>query len=236
MMGTHGLHPKEIPDIRAWNEEMVLKHDPEAFHLHSSGLVRWIESKRIRAVLEAFRGKEDEIILEVGCGAGNILEKMKAGRLVGIDFSLRMAKRTSERLADRINVHSLQADGHKLPFQNQIFDGVICTEVLEHVEDPDRLLGEIRRTAKMGASIALSIPNEELINRLKSAIFGLGLHRILLQGNYEVPERMDDEWHLHVFDLKKLSAKLSRQFHIKKITAVPFSFLPLRYVIVCTPK
>ncbi len=235
-MGSPSLQKKEISDIRAWNEEMVLKHDPEAFHLHSSRLVRWIESRRVKAVLDAFRGKENGMILEVGCGAGNILEKVKAGRVVGIDFSLRMAKRTSERLANRTRVYSLQADGHKLPFQNQIFDGVICTEVLEHVEDPDQLLEEIHRTAKAGASIALSVPNEELINRMKSAVFKLRLRRILLKGNYEVPERMDDEWHLHVFDLKRLSAKLSHQFHIKKIIAIPFSFLPLRHVIVCTPK
>ena len=227
---------REIPDIRGWNEAMVAKHDPEAYHLHSSWPIRIIEKMRVGAVLKALQGKESGDVLEIGCGAGNVLEKVEAAKRVGIDFSLRMAQRTRERLRAGGTLWVLQADGQVLPFQDQSFDGILCTEVLEHVENPDLLLSEIRRVARPDAAIALSIPNENLINQLKEKVFRLGLDRILLGGKYEVPERMDDEWHLHVFDLKELVSKLSKNFLIKKITPIPSPLLPLRYVIAGTPE
>ncbi len=44
----------------------------------------------------------------------------------------------------------LQSDGESLPFADQSFDYVICTHVLEHVDDPIRFLGEQSRVAPMG--------------------------------------------------------------------------------------
>ena len=227
---------REIPDIRGWNEAMVAKHDPEAYHLHSSWPIRLIEKLRVQSILRSLRGKENGRILEIGCGAGNVLEKVEAVKRVGVDFSMRMAQRTRERLRAGGTLWVLQADGQALPFQDQSFDGILCTEILEHVENPDLLLEEIHRVALPNAAVALSIPNENLINQLKEKVFRLGLNRILLGGKYEVPKRMDDEWHLHVFSLKELIEKLSGRFQIKKVTPIPFPFLALRYVIACTPK
>ncbi len=47
--------------------------------------------------------------------------------------------------------------GH-LPFGNESFDLVLCTEVLEHVPDPDKTLDEIRRTLKPSGALVLSTP------------------------------------------------------------------------------
>ncbi|NER04073.1 MAG: methyltransferase domain-containing protein [Okeania sp. SIO3C4] len=43
-----------------------------------------------------------------------------------------------------------QADGENLPFKNNEFDYVICNQVLEHAENPERFLGEQMRVAKRG--------------------------------------------------------------------------------------
>lgn len=49
-------------------------------------------------------------------------------------------------------------DGSTLPFNDASFDAVVCFEVLEHVFDIDRVLSEIRRVLKPGATFMLSIP------------------------------------------------------------------------------
>lgn len=44
----------------------------------------------------------------------------------------------------------VEADGEQLPFANNAFDYVICNQVLEHTEHPDRFIAEISRVAKRG--------------------------------------------------------------------------------------
>ena len=48
--------------------------------------------------------------------------------------------------------------GVALPFQNDVFDGVVCTEVLEHVPSPDDLLREIARVVKPNGIAIFTMP------------------------------------------------------------------------------
>jgi SAM-dependent methyltransferase len=45
-----------------------------------------------------------------------------------------------------------------LPFQNETFQAVVCTEVLEHVPRPQELLREIARVMKPGAQAVITVP------------------------------------------------------------------------------
>lgn len=44
----------------------------------------------------------------------------------------------------------VEADGQYLPFKDKAFDYVICSHVLEHVEDPEKLIHELMRVASRG--------------------------------------------------------------------------------------
>ncbi|MBO6766225.1 class I SAM-dependent methyltransferase [Maricaulis sp.] len=50
------------------------------------------------------------------------------------------------------------ANGEALPFPDRSFDRIICSEVLEHVPDPDRFLSEISRLLKPGGIFVASVP------------------------------------------------------------------------------
>lgn len=229
------LKKKSPQDFRSWNETMVEKHNPEAYHLHSHAAIRFVERMRVASILRAVNGGRGSAVLEVGCGAGNVLEGIRHAKLIGVDLSNRMVKRAKERLASKPFI-AIQADAEFLPFQTSFFDAVICTEVIEHVQDPDRTLEEIWRVARPSARIAISLPNERLINRVKDFFIRWGLAPFLFRGRYNVPERMNEEWHLHVFRLKDFLAKLSTRFLVERVTSIPSSFLPLRYVIACKPR
>jgi SAM-dependent methyltransferase len=52
----------------------------------------------------------------------------------------------------------LYGDGLALPFRDEVFDSVLCNQVLEHVPEPGRLLAEIRRVLRPGGTLLLTAP------------------------------------------------------------------------------
>ncbi|MDO8584849.1 MAG: class I SAM-dependent methyltransferase [bacterium] len=52
----------------------------------------------------------------------------------------------------------VKGDAHNLPFQDESFDAVICKSVLEHVEDPFRVVAELRRVLKPGGLGLIYVP------------------------------------------------------------------------------
>jgi len=56
------------------------------------------------------------------------------------------------------NPATVYYDGKTIPFPDAAFDGVICTEVLEHVPDPGPFVAEMHRVLKPGAIAVVTIP------------------------------------------------------------------------------
>jgi len=51
-----------------------------------------------------------------------------------------------------------QANAVQLPFRDEVFGVVVCTEVLEHTQSPELVLNELRRVLKPGGTLLLSVP------------------------------------------------------------------------------
>lgn len=215
----------------AWNEEMATRYDPEQFYEQSGVLVRLVESRRIATVVRHVAATAGDRILEVGCGAGHILARLPAGELYGIDLADVMLARAGERLGARATL--TKANAEHLPFPDGMFQKVICSEVLEHVPEPARVLAELARVLAPSGVAVVSIPNEPLINRLKHLLLKLRLFKPLLtrKDGYVPPERMDDEWHLHAFILPMLRELAQPWFRVQRVSAIPGSLLPIRYVV-----
>ena len=63
------------------------------------------------------------------------------------------------------------------PFNDETFDMVICTEVLEHlIQDPGHMMYEINRVLKPGGFLILTTPN---------ALFWKVIHKLIFFGNHE---------------------------------------------------
>ena len=217
-------------NFAAWNEGMAARYDVDLFYTHPSRLIRAIEASRIAAVLRLVAARPEDHILEVGCGAGHVLGKVACGTLTGVDLSEALLERAQQRLGDRAAI--LKGDAAALPFPDASFDKVFCTEVLEHVLDPAQVLAEIRRVLKPGGYAVVSVPNEPLINLLKSVALKVGFLRRILrpgEGAYQMADHMDDEWHLHTFTRAMLTEKADGLFRVSRTVAVPSCLLPLRY-------
>ena len=75
-----------------------------------------------------------------------------------------------------------------LPLCDASADAVLCTEVIEHLEDPAHALGEFRRVTKPGGDILLTTPNSYAWLFRLIALFGL------------TPQRIQRPDHKHFFD------------------------------------
>lgn len=98
-------------------------------------------------------------ILDVGCGEGFTLEKLRKARigthLEGVDYldlAIKLGKKEHPDLTLK------KGSIYDLKYKDNSFDVVICSEVLEHVEDPQKGLEELVRVSKKYC--VLSVPNE----------------------------------------------------------------------------
>mgnify|MGYP000097140394 FL=1 len=223
------MNKMEMKDFRKWNEEMVKRYNPENYIFHSNFFIRKIEQLRFQKIVRLLGHLNESFFLDVGCGSGYLLSRVDTAFGIGLDISELMVKTAKERCGkDKIVI---QGDAEALPFRGNTFHAICLTEVIEHVPHPRRVLEEVHRVARDDAIIVVTVPNEPFINFLKKIIFTLRLHRILFKGRYLPARKMQDEWHLHVFSLKKLKEVSQGIFEFKKTEAVPMRFVPLRYIV-----
>ena len=210
--------------ISEWNEAMVDRYDIERYYERSHFVVRWVERKRIEALRSLANTRPGERVLEVGCGAGHVLQHFKGTRRTGIDLSTAMLARARRRLGDAVTL--LQGTAEQLPFQDGSFDVVLCTEVLEHTVDPARVLRELTRVVTPAGRVMVSIPNEATIDRVKRTIRRIPVLRTLLR----TLAAEGNEWHLHNFDRAQLDRIAVGTARIETLQGVPNNALAVRYV------
>lgn len=119
-----------------------------------------------------------DLVLDLGSGNGrHTIEACRwPCRVISVDVSgeeLRRARffLTASRDASPFDTYTdkrrsdvpgtadfIVADAQHLPFKDGAFDKVMCTEVLEHVADDRKGIGELYRVAKAGAGVAVSVP------------------------------------------------------------------------------
>jgi len=122
-----------------------------------------------------------DLVLDAGCGEGRhcfgCLER--GARVVGLDLdfdSLRLpVRRLRERSAELGSLGAMvQGNTFALPFADETFDRVICSEVMEHVHDYVAAARELARVTRPGGRLAITIPtatSEALYLRLGDDYF-----------------------------------------------------------------
>ena len=94
-------------------------------------------------------------ILDIGCGPGNTLKRLtRWGLTFGMDFSLDALAFARGRGA----THVLAGDAMALPIASESVDCVIALDNLEHVEDDELALREIRRVLRPGGVFFFTVP------------------------------------------------------------------------------
>ncbi|MBM3142251.1 MAG: methyltransferase domain-containing protein [Chloroflexi bacterium] len=131
--------------------------------------------KATEKLVELCHINQDNYVLVVGCGVGVTpcyLAKRYGCRVVGVDLSEKMVDRSKER-AKREGVKNRAefriADAQNLPFEDNLFDVVICESVNAFIENKPRALSEYVRVIKPRGYVGLNevtwlkTPPQELV-------------------------------------------------------------------------
>ncbi|KKR85022.1 MAG: Methyltransferase type 11 [Candidatus Woesebacteria bacterium GW2011_GWB1_41_10] len=113
--------------------------------------------------------KVDGEVLDVGSADGMfskvILDGTGAKKLIGIEV-LKKSVDWANSHWKNFNMKFYVGDAHDLKFETGKFDAVFCNEVLEHVEDPVKVLSEMRRVLKRGGYGVFLVPSDSLLFRI----------------------------------------------------------------------
>ncbi len=174
-----------------------------------------VPADRVARTLLAFAKKHaGREVLDLGCATGNYsLALASMGyRVKGADVNPRYVE-----IARGRGVDAYLTNG-RLPFADRAFDTVILFEVLEHLQDPDPVIGEARRVAR--TNVLFTTPNSGGIAEL--------------QRNGLLFEHFADLDHKNFFTSETLRTLLERHFervNVEEGDGInPFALAPWRAV------
>jgi ubiquinone/menaquinone biosynthesis C-methylase UbiE len=151
------------------NQEAMMNKNGKAeisgdyqFRAMNSGpqLQRFWHRNKLRALDQVAPISENHIVVDVGCGSGNLTlhSANKCKLAIGIDPS-----QTAIQFCNSLksNGHSafIPAAGDALPFPDEYADIVLLVEVIEHLNVPIKTISEISRILKKGGLVFVTTPN-----------------------------------------------------------------------------
>ncbi len=139
---------------RLWGDDDLLAK----FHAEGDG----VRKKLIEEIADhvAPLTCESARVVDVGCGVGDLLVALRNRRPLirtfGCDFSERAVAGAQARLPEGQFVRHVIAD---LPYGSQAFDVVLCTDTLEHLDQPARVVEELVRVCAPGGVVVIVVPD-----------------------------------------------------------------------------
>lgn len=130
-----------------------------------SGLAADSDVRILKRIAPYWKLPPDPVILDLGSGIGNfVVACRKRGlRAFGVepDRIGQGSTLTSLRIAAQRwdNSPFAAAVGEQLPFRDDSFDLIVLDQVIEHVRDQRRVLGEAFRVLKPGGALYIACPN-----------------------------------------------------------------------------
>ena len=116
------------------------------------------QNKKHTKVLQVIGKREFNIIVDVGCGTGKLLELIapRSKLALGIDLSVQMLSK-GKHGRTRLGIQWIRADASHLPLQDRIVDGVTSVSMTESGPVLDEHFSEISRIATEDALMVMTI-------------------------------------------------------------------------------
>jgi 2-polyprenyl-3-methyl-5-hydroxy-6-metoxy-1,4-benzoquinol methylase/uncharacterized protein YbaR (Trm112 family) len=148
--------------------------------------------RRVHEYIFSNINKAEGKILDVGCGRAWVAEGLcpKNYEVVSMDISIDNTTKALKTYPYE-NHSAIVADVFELPFNENVFDYIIASEIIEHVVDPAKFVKNLFQILKPGGSLIITTPYKETIK-----------YTLCVHCNKLTPLHA----HLHSFDEKILTS------------------------------
>jgi len=131
---------------------------------------------RYSIVLHKTENCEGKRILDVGCGDGvlSYLLSQKGAFVIGVDSSDEAITFAKKKTRNIKNIEFIKASAYHLPFKHNYFDYVCSSDVIEHLQEPEKMLAEIRRISNENGKRIITTPlrfTEEPLDKMHVQVF-----------------------------------------------------------------
>lgn len=141
-------------------------------------LIRNSLASNIKAFAPLLKGK----LLDFGCGRKPYENLFNVDEYIGLDIEVSGHNHQNSKV-------DVFYDGKVIPFANETFDSLFCSEVLEHVFEPNDILAEINRVLKKDALAIITVPfcwNEHEVPYDYARYSSFGISYLLEKNNFEI--------------------------------------------------
>ena len=145
--------PEQVAFWNQWNAEFREQMIDRVSIDQGNLVARWLQQL----------GRKDLDILEVGCGAGWLCDRLRAyGAVTATDLSHEVLKRAAARSPE---VKFVAGDFMLLDFQPQAYDVIVSLEVLSHVADQPAFITKLASLLRPGGYLMLATQNRPQLER-----------------------------------------------------------------------
>lgn len=158
------------------------------------GSVRW--RRQLKKLVPARFAYFDDVVadwsgqtvLDLGCGGGFMAEVLarRDAQVIGVDPSApTIAAARDHADSTRLSIDYRQGVGEALPIESASVDVVVCVDVLEHVEDLDQVVREVRRVLKPEGLFLFDTINRTLLSAFVMVTLAERILRLLPTGTHD---------------------------------------------------
>jgi SAM-dependent methyltransferase len=136
--------------------------DPETIRHMTRNEADMAFKKRVQTIFEWIPPTADSRILDCACGRGfylNMYRYVSACALAGLELDAEIISKARRNVGHLPDMTLARGTIYALPFPDATFDGVILSEILEHLDDDVAGLREVLRVLKPGGVAAITVPN-----------------------------------------------------------------------------
>ncbi len=136
---------------------------------------RYLHGRRKNLIVKLMRAYVPRVpeSLEVGSGVGTYVPFLlrRSNMVTCLDNDEELLDYVRSRFGQDTRVNLVLADALQMPFEDNQFDFILCSEVLEHVDSPGKLLRELARVKRTDGYLILSTPQKFSLPEIAAKVF-----------------------------------------------------------------